>query len=56
MWGDIPEYPAVFAKANKSMNRNLAAFHEYGLYIARFGERTAETLQDVVLVKKDSGP
>jgi hypothetical protein len=54
MWQDIPEYPAVFAKANKTMNRNLAKFHKYGLYIGKFGERTGETLLAVPLSRKDS--
>jgi hypothetical protein len=56
MRGDIPEYPAIFAKADKSLNRNLGEFHKYGLYTAKFGDQRAGTLQDVVLVKKEPGP
>jgi hypothetical protein len=52
MWGDIPGYPAIFAKANKQMNRNLAEWHQYGLYIGKFGDRDANTLQPILMVRK----
>lgn len=52
MWDEIPGYPAIFAKANKEMNRNLAEWHKYGLYIGKFGERGPTTQQPILLVHK----
>jgi hypothetical protein len=52
MWDQIPEYPAVFAKASKTMNKNLANFHKYGLYIGKFGVRRTDTMIDLVLNRK----
>lgn len=52
MWDEIPGYPAIFAKANKEMNRNLAAWHSYGLYIGKFGVRSIATSLPIVMVHK----
>ena len=50
MWDQIPEYPAVFAKANKTMNKTLADCHKYGLYIGRLGDPSS--MADLVLNRK----
>jgi hypothetical protein len=36
LWDSIPEFPAVFATANLTMNHQLANHHRYGLYIGKF--------------------